>query len=142
MKSKLVNGVALLALLLSGCSGIPTSSQVFYGEEISEDTSTQFVRVIARPPSNDMSPEEIVRGFLDACTVEVIGQGAGKLPTDESHLIAKTIIDACKAFGTEVTGLQCQMQKCDPAGSGIGVQRSCDRGWPSSSKRINLCPCQ
>ena len=67
MKSKLVNGVALLALLLSGCSGIPTSSQVFYGEEIFEDTSTQFVRVIARPPSNDMSPEEIVRGFLDAC---------------------------------------------------------------------------
>jgi len=38
-------------------------------------------------------------------TVEVTGQGAGKLPTNESHLIAKTIIDACKAFGTEVTGL-------------------------------------
>jgi hypothetical protein len=55
------------ALTLSGCAGIPTSSQVHYGEEISEDTSTQFVRVIARPPIADMSPEEIVRGFLDAC---------------------------------------------------------------------------
>lgn len=55
------------ALALSGCAGIPTSSRIFFGEEISEDVSTQFVRVIARPPSPDMSPEEIVRGFLDAC---------------------------------------------------------------------------
>lgn len=67
MKLKIISGVLLVTVALSGCSGIPTSSQVFYGEEISEDTSTQFVRVIARPPSNDMSPEEIVRGFLDAC---------------------------------------------------------------------------
>ena len=67
MRSKIVSGVVFAALVLSGCSGIPTSSQVFYGEEISEDTSTQFVRVIARPPSKDMTPEEIVRGFLDAC---------------------------------------------------------------------------
>lgn len=67
MKSRIISGVVFVTLLLSGCSGIPTSSQVFYGEEVSEDTSTQFVRVIARPPSKDMSPEEIVRGFLDAC---------------------------------------------------------------------------
>ena len=31
-------------------------------------------------------------------TVEVTGQGAGKLPTDETHLIAKTIIDACRSL--------------------------------------------
>jgi hypothetical protein len=67
VKSKLVSGLLFAALSLSGCAGIPTSSQVYFGEEISEDTSTQFVRVIARPPSKDMSPEEIVRGFLDAC---------------------------------------------------------------------------
>jgi len=67
MRSKLFGGVLVVALTLSGCAGIPTSSQVYYGEEISEDTSTQFVRVIARPPNRNMSPEEIVRGFLDAC---------------------------------------------------------------------------
>lgn len=67
MRIKLVIGLLSGILALSGCAGIPTSSQVYYGEEISEDTSTQFVRVIARPPSADMSPEEIVRGFLDAC---------------------------------------------------------------------------
>jgi homoserine kinase len=53
-------------------------------------------------------------------TVEVIGQGAGKLPTDETHLIAKTIIDACKAFGTEVTGLRVECKNAIPQGRGLG----------------------
>ena len=67
MRSKLFIAILIGTFAVSGCAGIPTSSEVHYGEEISEDTSTQFVRVIARPPSADMSPEEIVRGFLDAC---------------------------------------------------------------------------
>ena len=67
MKSKLISRLLIASLSLSGCAGIPTSSQVYFGEEISEDTSTQFVRVIARPPVKDMNPDEIVRGFLDAC---------------------------------------------------------------------------
>lgn len=67
MKLKLIIGVLCGAVLVSGCAGIPNSSQVYYGEEITEDTSTQFVRVIARPPILGMTPEEIVRGFLDAC---------------------------------------------------------------------------
>lgn len=65
-KLRFTGGLLAIAFVLTGCAGIPTSSQVYYGEEISEDTSTQFVRVIARPPSEGMSPEEIVRGFLDA----------------------------------------------------------------------------
>jgi hypothetical protein len=67
VKVKLVFGLLALAITLSGCTGIPQSSEVYFGEEIKEDESTQFVRVIARPPSNGMNPEEIVRGFLDAC---------------------------------------------------------------------------
>jgi len=66
MKLRVTTSLLALALVLSACTGIPNSSEVYYGEEISEDTSTQFVRVIARPPSIGMSPEEIVRGFLDA----------------------------------------------------------------------------
>lgn len=53
-------------------------------------------------------------------TVEVTGQGAGKLPTDETHLIAKTIIDACKAFGTQVTGLHVECKNAIPQGRGLG----------------------
>lgn len=53
-------------------------------------------------------------------TVKVTGQGAGKLPTNESHLIAKTIIDACKTFGTEVSGLQVECKNAIPQGRGLG----------------------
>ena len=53
-------------------------------------------------------------------TVEVTGQGAGKLPTDGTHLIAKTIIDACKAFGTDVTGLHVECKNAIPQGRGLG----------------------
>ena len=67
MKLKLLFGLLLSSLILSGCGGIPNSSKVYFGEVISEDTSAQFVRVIARPPSIGMNPEEIIRGFLAAC---------------------------------------------------------------------------
>ncbi|NBO35622.1 MAG: homoserine kinase, partial [Actinobacteria bacterium] len=53
-------------------------------------------------------------------TVVVTGQGADKLPTNETHLIAKTIIDACKAFGTEVTGLHVECKNAIPQGRGLG----------------------
>jgi len=67
MKLRVTSVFLLFALTLTGCTGIPNSSEVYFGEEISEDSSAQFVRVIARPPSVGMSPEEIVRGFLEAC---------------------------------------------------------------------------
>ena len=67
MKLKLILGLLISAMTLSGCGGIPSSSEVYFGEVISEDTSTQFVRVIARPPSIGMNPDEIIRGFLAAC---------------------------------------------------------------------------
>jgi hypothetical protein len=67
MKLRVTSVFLLFALTLTGCTGIPSSSEVYFGEEISEDSSAQFVRVIARPPSVGMSPEEIVRGFLEAC---------------------------------------------------------------------------
>jgi hypothetical protein len=66
MRLRVSGGLLAMAMLLTGCAGIPNSSEVYFGEEISTDTSAQFVRVIARPPSTGMSPEEIVRGFLDA----------------------------------------------------------------------------
>jgi homoserine kinase len=51
--------------------------------------------------------DQVTAQFTDdnLVTVVVTGEGAGKLPTDATHLIAKTIIDACKAFGF-LKGLQ------------------------------------
>jgi homoserine kinase len=52
--------------------------------------------------------------------VEVTGQGAETLPKDGTHLIAKTIIDACKTFGTEITGLHVVCKNAIPQGRGLG----------------------
>jgi len=52
--------------------------------------------------------------------VSVEGQGAGVLPTDETHLVAKTIIDACATFGLVVKGLDISCQNAIPQGRGLG----------------------
>ena len=52
--------------------------------------------------------------------VEIVGQGAGELPTDESHLVAKTIIETCAAFGKQVAGLKIECKNAIPQGRGMG----------------------
>jgi hypothetical protein len=51
---------------LSGCATVPTSGPIQQGPVIDSGESTQFIRVIAAPPSSGAEPEEIVRGFLEA----------------------------------------------------------------------------
>ena len=51
---------------LSACASIPEYSDVYFGATIEDDSNSQFIRVIARPPSTNMSPDALVRGFLDA----------------------------------------------------------------------------
>ena len=52
--------------------------------------------------------------------VTVAGQGAGVLPTDETHLVAKTVLEACATFGLEVRGLDVSCQNAIPQGRGLG----------------------
>jgi len=59
--------VLVIALSLSGCAGIPTSSAIHFNDITSIDSANQYVRVIARPPADNSSAEDIVRGFLEAC---------------------------------------------------------------------------
>jgi hypothetical protein len=59
-------GPALAPLVLGACAAIPTSGSIQEGPALSVDPSGQVIRVIARPPSPGMSPQQIVRGFLDA----------------------------------------------------------------------------
>lgn len=56
----------LAAVLLAACSSVPTSGPIEQGPVVDSGEATQFVRVIAAPPSSGASPEEIVRGFLEA----------------------------------------------------------------------------
>lgn len=66
-------------LLLTGCSAIPSSGPVVQGPRIDVVGSGGYVRVIARPPSPGMSPEALVRGFLDACASLTDGDETARL---------------------------------------------------------------
>ena len=57
---------ALLAPLLAACAVIPTSGPIQQGAEVGVETTDQVIRVIARPPQADMTPTQIVSGFLQA----------------------------------------------------------------------------
>jgi hypothetical protein len=58
--------VALLTALLAACAQVPTSGPIEQGPVVDSGESTQFIRVIAAPPSVGADPAEIVRGFLEA----------------------------------------------------------------------------
>ncbi len=58
--------VALVSLVLAACSSVPTSGPIEQGPVVDAGESTQFIRVIAAPPSQGASPAVIVRGFLES----------------------------------------------------------------------------
>jgi hypothetical protein len=51
---------------LAACATVPTSGPIEQGPVVDAGESSQFIRVIAAPPSVGASPTEIVRGFLEA----------------------------------------------------------------------------
>jgi hypothetical protein len=57
---------ALTTLVLGACATVPTSGPIRRGPIVEPPVSTQFVRVIAAPPSAGADPAEIVRGFIEA----------------------------------------------------------------------------
>ncbi len=63
---RIIAAFMLAALALAGCSTIPTSGPVVTGDQVGQNAGNQFIRVIARPPSDGMSPSQIVTGFLEA----------------------------------------------------------------------------
>ena len=59
--------LALLAVpLMAACASIPTSGPIQQGVEVGVESTDQVIRVIARPPQPDMTPTQIVSGFLQA----------------------------------------------------------------------------
>lgn len=51
---------------LGACAAVPTSGPIEQGPVVDAGGSSQFIRVIAAPPSVGASATEIVRGFLEA----------------------------------------------------------------------------
>lgn len=58
--------IVSMVAALSACAAIPTSGPVQRGSSVGVDPNDQVIRVIARPPSPGMTPQEVVQGFLDA----------------------------------------------------------------------------
>lgn len=56
---------AVLSILVAGCASLPTTGPVVQGSALPE---APVVRPVARPPVAGMTPEDIVAGFLRACT--------------------------------------------------------------------------
>lgn len=52
--------------VLSSCATIPTSGPIRQGVEVGDTAADQVIRVIARPPEPDMTPAQIVSGFIEA----------------------------------------------------------------------------
>ena len=51
---------------LAACAAVPTSGPIEQGPVVDAGESSQFIRVIAAPPSVGASPTEIVGGFFEA----------------------------------------------------------------------------
>jgi len=97
-------GTVVIALalcwLLGGCASVPTSGPIHAGPVLDAAAESQFIRVIAAPPSVGASPEEIVAGFLDAAvSLEDDRAIARQYLTDEAARLwepeeATTVYDA------------------------------------------------
>ena len=66
MKTRLICAILAPLLLVAGCAGIPTSGPIQQGPEVQDGAGDQVIRVIVRPPAPDMTPTQIVSGFIEA----------------------------------------------------------------------------
>jgi hypothetical protein len=66
MRPSAALAIILVVPMLGACASIPTSGPIEQGAEVGIETSDQVIRVIARPPQPDMTPSQIVTGFLQA----------------------------------------------------------------------------
>ena len=53
--------------------------------------------------------------------VSIVGEGAGHLPTDETHLVAKVLLEGLAKLGQQVSGLEITCNNQIPQGKGLGL---------------------
>lgn len=65
---------------------------------------------------DELEVEAVERGV----SVEVIGVGSGEVPTDETNLIARSLLRAFEVFGEEPPGVKLTARNTIPHGRGVG----------------------
>jgi len=109
--------VLATALSLSACSLVPTSGPIEQGPVVDSSEVTQFIRVIAAPPSPGASPQEIVRGFLEA-----------NASLEQDHAIARRYLtpEAAQAWRPDASTTVYAQPSLALAGSGPQVRARMD----------------
>lgn len=102
MRERLVGAVLAVGtvLALTGCgtvsstltAQVPTSGPIEQGAQIAGTAEDQFIRVIARPPREGMTPSQIVQGFLEASA-----------SFDGDHAVARQYLTATASADWETT---------------------------------------
>jgi len=68
----------------------------------------------------DVRDEITVRAIAGDTRVSVTGQGAGEVPTDGTHLVARATLRALEYVGSPLTGLELECHNRIPHGRGLG----------------------
>jgi len=78
MRVRTAAALAAAAAMLAGCAGVPTSGPVQQGPVVVAPEGDSFIRVIARPPVDGMTQEQVVRGFQEATAAQDIAFDVAK----------------------------------------------------------------
>lgn len=64
--------------------------------------------------------DRLTATIADSLTVEITGEGAGSLPTDESHLVVRSMKKAFEAMGLGMPGFALRCENVIPQSRGLG----------------------
>jgi hypothetical protein len=153
----------LVSVLLTGCgmapgtfvAQVPTDGPIEQGQLVSNTSANQFIRVIARPPRDGMTPTEIVQGFLESSASfdnnhavarsYLTPEAAGDWDPSSGVVVydgVPTLVEAGAAvlFSTTLNGRISNIGRYTVEAPGTQLQQSFFLAQRDGQWRINLAP--
>ena len=153
----------IVSVLLTGCgmapgsfvAQVPTDGPIEQGQLVSNTSANQFIRVIARPPRDGMSPTEIVQGFLESSASfdnnhavarsYLTPEAAGEWDPSSGVIVydgVPTLVEAGAAvlFSTTLNGRISNIGRYTVEDPGTQLQQSFFLAQRDGQWRINLAP--
>jgi len=155
--------LVVMSALLTGCglgtgaftAQVPTDGPIEAGQLVSNTSADQFIRVIARPPRDGMSPTEIVQGFLESSASfdsnhavarsYLTSEAAGEWDPSAGVSVydgVPTLVEAGAAvlFSATLSGRIAENGRYEVEDPGAQLQRSFFLTARDGEWRINLAP--
>jgi hypothetical protein len=153
----------VVSVLLTGCgmapgsfvAQVPTNGPIEQGQLVSNTSANQFIRVIARPPRDGMTPTEIVQGFLESSASfdnnhavarsYLTPEAAGDWDPSSGVVVydgVPTLVEAGAAvlFSTTLSGRISSIGRYTVEDPGTQLQQSFFLAQRDGQWRINLAP--